>query len=226
MRPRAQAGRHVRLWMRQGVSSGPELPTRSGPAAHLRSNAWQSMRYTFILIAAVIVIAGGVYLLGGSGSQQQTSLGERSTAISEHTATSGERLPNLTLKDYEGNAVDLVGFSGKAIIVNSWAAWCPFCRQELPDFAALQKEFPDLAVIAVDRAESLATAKRYSDELKVTGNLVLLLDPSDSFYKAIGGFTMPETLFVDKDGVVTFHKRGPMTLDEMRQKVSELKLAE
>ncbi|MBI2612315.1 TlpA family protein disulfide reductase [Candidatus Kaiserbacteria bacterium] len=184
------------------------------------------MRYTFILIAAVIIIAGGVYLLGGSGSQQPVSLGENSAASPENAAASGERLPALTLKDYEGNDVNLTGFSGKALIVNSWAAWCPFCRQELPDFAALQKEFPDLAVIAVDRAESLATAKRYSDELSVTGKLVLLLDPSDSFYKAIGGFTMPETIFVDKEGAIVFHKRGPMSLSEMREKVLELTLAE
>lgn len=184
------------------------------------------MRYTFILIAAVIVIAGGVYLLGGSGPQQQASLGEGSTATPENSVPSGERLPALTLKDYEGNDVNFAGFSGKALIVNSWAAWCPFCRQELPDFAALQEEFPDFAVIAVDRAESLGVAKRYSDELAVTGKLVLLLDPSDSFYKAIGGFTMPETIFVDPSGVVVFHKRGPMSLTEMREKVLELKLVQ
>ncbi len=199
---------------------------RSPGPLRIRSNARLIMRYTYILIGAVIVIAGGVYLLGGGSVSEGTLSGESSAGAPERVASSDERLPALALKEYEGSEVNLAGFSGKAMIVNSWAAWCPFCRQELPDFAELQKEFPGLAVIAINRAESLSTAKRYSDELKVTGRLMLLLDPGDTFYKAIGGFTMPETLFVDKQGIVVFHKRGPLLLSEMRQKVAELKLAE
>lgn len=176
------------------------------------------MQYVLIVIAAIVVIAGGAYLLSGGPPGGAAPAGEEETR--------GSHVPALTFKDYDGNEVSLASFSGKPAVVNSWAAWCPFCRQELPDFAALQEEFPDIAVVAIDRAEPLSTAKRYSDELNVTGKLTLLLDPSDSFYKAIGGFTMPETLFVDKDGNVAFHKRGPMTLDEMRQKVSELKLTQ
>ena len=52
--------------------------------------------------------------------------------------------------------------------------------------------------------------------------MIFLLDSSDSFYRSIGGFTMPETLFVDGGGNILLHKRGPMTLDEMRQKTNEL----
>lgn len=180
-----------------------------------------------ISIAALIVLAiVGFLVLSRSES---TSSGNESTDSGSESAVAQndlERLGDLEFTDYDGRTVRLAGYGGKPLILNSWAAWCPFCRKELPDFAALQTEFPDIAVIAIDRAESLATAKRYSDELDVTGKLVLLLDPSDSFYKAIGGFTMPETIFVDKSGATVFHKRGPMILEEMREKVAELKLAE
>lgn len=182
------------------------------------------MKYIGIIIA-IAVIGIGAYILFGRSSELAAP-SETSNVSASVPTDSGERLPALTLKDYEGNDMSLSDFSGKALIVNSWAAWCPFCRQELPDLAALQREFPDIGVIAIDRAESLATAKRYSDELDVTGKLVLLLDPRDSFYKAIGGFTMPETIFVNAAGAVVFHKRGPMSLSEMREKVLELKLAE
>ncbi|MBI2048278.1 MAG: TlpA family protein disulfide reductase [Candidatus Sungbacteria bacterium] len=125
--------------------------------------------------------------------------------------------PQLVLKDYDGRDVALSDFRGRPIVVNAWAAWCPFCVKELPDFAALQEEFRDkIAVVAVDRAESLEVAKKFSDEAGVTGRIILLLDPSDSFYRSIGGFSMPETIFVDAGGMVVDHKRGPMDLDEMR----------
>lgn len=183
-------------------------------------------KLTLSILALIVLAVVGYFVFSRSES---TSSGNESTDSGSESAASQndlERLGDLEFTDYDGRTAALAGYSGKPLIVNSWAAWCPFCRKELPDFAALQKEFPDLTVVAIDRAEPLSTAKRYSDELDVTGKLTLLLDPSDSFYKAIGGFTMPETIFVDKNGTTVFHKRGPMTLEEMREKVAELQLTE
>jgi len=118
--------------------------------------------------------------------------------------------------------VALADFAGKPLVINAWAAWCPFCVKELPDFVLLQKEFPGVVVIAIDRAESLSTAKSYTDDLGITEDLVFLLDRKDSFYKSLGGFSMPETIFVDKDGVTQSHKRGIMDLDEMRRNVEKI----
>ena len=134
----------------------------------------------------------------------------------------GRELADLTLIDYEGNNVALTDFVGKPLVVNAWAVWCPFCVKELSEFSLLQKEFPEVVVIAIDRAESLNTAKSYTDDIGITQDLVFLLDPKDSFYKSIGGFSMPETLFVDKDGVIQDHKRGPMDLDEMKRRVEKI----
>lgn len=136
-----------------------------------------------------------------------------------------KRMPELILSDYDGKAINLSDFRGKPLLINAWASWCPFCKKELPDFAALQEEFRDrIVVVVVDRGEALETAKKYSDELGVTGKIILLLDPDDAFYKAINGFSMPETLFVDSDGFIRFHKRGPMELEEMRRRVNDLLL--
>jgi hypothetical protein len=51
---------------------------------------------------------------------------------------------------------------------------------------------------------------------------VLLLDPADSFYQSIGGFSMSETVFVDKDGFIREHKRGPMDVQEMRERIQKI----
>ena len=79
-----------------------------------------------------------------------------------------------------------------------------------------------MAIIAVDRAETRDVAKKYTDELGVTDDMTFLLDLSDDFYQSIGGFSMPETIFIDKSGAVSIHKRGPMDLEEMRQKIQQL----
>lgn len=146
--------------------------------------------------------------------------------LSPNKTTPSEELikaPDFNLKDYSGKTVSSTDFKGKPLVVNAWAAWCPFCVEELVDFARAQEEFGDkVAIIAVDRAESLETAKGFSDKYAVTGRMILLLDPGDAFYKSIGGFSMPETIFVSSDGDILYHKRGPMKLDEIRRRIQEM----
>lgn len=171
---------------------------------------------TFLFIVAAAVIGWLLISKSGQGPVEGTNVPTRQEAQLE-------KAPNFSLQDYTGKTVNLSDFAGKPIVINSWAAWCPFCRKELVDFEAAQKEFGDtVAFVAIDRAESRDIAKRYTDELGVTGGMILLLDPSDGFYQSIGGFSMPETIFVDADGTIVFHKRGPMDLSEIRERVQQL----
>lgn len=131
-------------------------------------------------------------------------------------------MPDVILKDYSGREVRLADLKGKPLVLNAWAAWCPFCKEELLDFAAVQKEFGDkVLIVAIDRAEALEVVKKYSDEIGITDDLLFLLDPQDSFYQAIAGFSMPETIFVDKEGFIRDHKRGPMKQEEIRRRIQQ-----
>lgn len=174
------------------------------------------MNKFIIPIIVVILIIGGIFLFSGSDEKRAENAPQ---GASEDLFA---KLSALEFTDYNGNTVTLADFSGKNLVVNSWAAWCPFCRKELPDFVTIQKEFGDqIVIIAIDRAEPLSTAKQYSDELGVTNDLIFLLDPDDTFYKAIGGFSMPETIFVDAHGMIQDHKRGVMAEEEVRRRVQD-----
>jgi len=162
----------------------------------------------------------GILIVGGIG---WLAISNRNAPEESDRQAQSEKAHHFALQDFNDNTVKLADFTGKPLIINSWAAWCPFCRKELVDFAAAQKEFgDDVLVIAIDRAESRETAKKYTDELGVTNNLIFLLDPTDSFYQSIGGFSMPETIFVDKNGNIVERKRGPMEINEIRQKIQKL----
>jgi len=180
------------------------------------------MKKSTIIIGVIVVIA--VIFVGlqvfYNRSPDQPANTTQETKGDVGTSERFDKAPDFQLKDYNGNEVRLSSFQGKVAVVNSWAVWCPFCRDELDDFGALQEEFKDtIVVIAIDRAESLEKAKGFTDSLGVTDKMVFLLDPRDSFYQSIGGFSMPETIFVDKDGNIRIHKRGSMELSEMRERV-------
>lgn len=168
----------------------------------------------------VLVIIIGILVIGGIG---WLVISSRNASKESTSQLQFQKAPDFALQDYNGKTVKLADFAGKTLVINSWAAWCPFCVKELPDFVQVQKEFGyKVVIIVIDRAESLAVAKEFSDKIDVTGKLILLLDSSDSFYRSIGGFSMPETIFVDKNGNIVDHKRGPMDLNEIRQKIQKL----
>lgn len=165
------------------------------------------MKITLFLIFVIVVVAS-LYFFGRSSLSSKSS---------------PNALPSFALEDYEGNIVRSTDFTDKPLVLNAWAGWCPFCVQELPDFAKAQEEFKDqVVIVAINRAEKAGVAKSFTDGLKVTDKLIFLLDPDDSFYRSIGGFSMPETLFIDKSGNIVEHKRGPLTQDEIRAKVQKI----
>lgn len=131
--------------------------------------------------------------------------------------------PDVSLQDTGGVDVRLSSFRSHAVVINLWATWCPFCLKELVTMAAVQKEFGERVVfIAVNRAESLEKITKYMRDAHFEGSFLLLQDPTDSLYQSLGGFSMPETVFLDREGLLRDHKRGPMSLEEMRRRVEKM----
>lgn len=129
----------------------------------------------------------------------------------------------LVLQDYTGEDVRLSDFKRKVLVVFTWASWCPYCSAELQNLAQLKDTYgDDIQIIAVNRNEPLVEAKRYTDALSLPSSVALLLDPNDALYKDIGGYAMPETVFITPTGKVLYHQHGPMTLQAANEKVQEL----
>ena len=56
-------------------------------------------------------------------------------------ALEGDRAPDLSLPDLDGKPVQLSQLKGKVVVVNFWATWCLPCREEVPGFVALYREY-------------------------------------------------------------------------------------
>ena len=130
---------------------------------------------------------------------------------------------NLVYEEYPGLEDLLLEYAGTPLVLNSWATWCPFCVRELPDFATIQAEFGDqVQIIAINRAESTSRMATYTTDLGVESALLFMTDNADSFYRNIGGFSMPETLFINANGETMFHNRGQLQLEEIRSQIQQL----
>lgn len=162
-----------------------------------------------LIVIGVIVIVGIIIVVGFNNSTDK-QIEKKEEVL--------QKVPNFELEDFDGNMVSLEDYKDRVVVLNSWATWCPFCVNELPDFKKLQEEFKDeISVIAINREESLNTSIQFTNENSLTNTYVFLLDPEDKFYRSIGGFTMPETLFVNTKGEIVIHRRGLLEFKEMKE---------
>lgn len=127
-------------------------------------------------------------------------------------------------RDLNGNIVDIRDFRGTPLIVNSWASWSPFSQTELPLLAKMTERYGDrIVILAMNRMESVGVIQGYLSAFGLQDSTVrMLVDPSDTFYKAVGGYAMPETVFYDTEGVMIEHFRGLLTEDVLSSRIESM----
>lgn len=174
-----------------------------------------------ILIVVVLAILGVILVLVNPFKQQSSPFQTPTTGISEME----DRLPTFELEDFNGEKVQVASSSGKPIFIDFWAAWCPFCVEEMPEIEKIHQEFGDkLVVLGIHRSETegIDQGAQFAKERGVT--YPLLKDSTGEVYKKLTGGRnfMPYALYIDKEGKIVKVKAGPKTAEEMRQAVEEL----
>ncbi|MDP3772216.1 MAG: TlpA disulfide reductase family protein [bacterium] len=172
----------------------------------------------WIFVGGVIIIAG-VVVLWRAGVFSSLPAGSR-----EVSALDVRSLPSVVVQNEAGGSLSLADvIVGKPAVVALWASWCPFCKDEFPKLKAMKEEFGDaLVVVAVNRGES-PEAVAESGAVSVLGaNIAVVRDVDDALYAAVGGFSMPEIIFVDKDGKIREQWRGPIHEEELSRHIVEL----
>ena len=121
--------------------------------------------------------------------------------------------PAFTLPDVNGRPVSSKDFAGKVAVLSFGATWCASCVSELRSLANLQAHFVnDMVVyfVALDgRGE-----KDVKPFMEKTGfRLVTLLDPRMAVAREHGVRSIPETVIVDRQGVLVGRAVGPRVWD-------------
>ena len=142
------------------------------------------------------------------------------TAI-ELGATSGRApkiggpAPSFALVDPENKLVRLGDFAGRPVLLNFWATWCVPCQQEVPDLVDLQAEWGEaVSIVGINLRESGDAVKKFAATFKT--NYPLVLDSGGEVTRSYRLTGLPETYFVDADGILRDHRIGVLKPDVAR----------
>lgn len=95
----------------------------------------------------------------------------------ELTATGPSHSTPFVLSDVDGNPHSSSDWSGKTVILNFWATWCPPCRREIPLLIEFAEKNPNFQVVGV-ALDDVEAVKAFSDEIGI--NYINLVGQADA----------------------------------------------
>jgi len=110
--------------------------------------------------------------------------------------------PDFTLKDLNGRLVRLRDLRGKVVFLTFWAGWCPSCRLEMPGIEKLHGEFgtQGMVLLAINYREEPQEVLAFFNKHGLT--FTTLLDPDGKIFDLYGGWSLPTTYIINKDGEI------------------------
>ena len=133
-------------------------------------------------------------------------------------------LPAFELATLDGEPVTLAALSGRPMVLNLWATWCPPCRREMPVLEDAQAKYPGVAFVLVNQGEDRGTIRDYLDAAGLELDHVLL-DPHSRAMLDTGTRGLPTTLFFNAEGRLVDTHMGELTraslADTLRRRFGE-----
>jgi thiol-disulfide isomerase/thioredoxin len=173
---------------------------------------------------AVLVAAGALALSVGFATNYLLRGGDLGSSGTSEEADV-ESLFAARMPDLAGNQTSLGAWRGKVLVVNFWATWCVPCREEIPDFIRLQKEFGDKGVqfvgIAADQADKVTL---FSNEFQINYPLLIGNYGALDLAKRVGNriSALPFTVVLDRNGRLVHRQLGILKVDKLRSLFGEL----
>jgi cytochrome c biogenesis protein CcmG/thiol:disulfide interchange protein DsbE len=165
-----------------------------------------------VLAAGVVITAAVVGLLF-------LGLGKNPNEI--RSPLIGRTSPAFALREVgTGRTVDVAQFRGKPVVINFWATWCGPCWEEHPVLVAGARKHSDVQFLGVVFQD---TEDKILGFLEQRGtSYPTVVDDRGKTAIAYGVAGVPETFFLDANGVIVAKYSGPLNPGDLEQELRKV----
>jgi len=166
---------------------------------------------------AIVLVLGGLFWWG-----MQRDPGELKSVLVGKPAPDFE-LPLLPPYRAEwGERFRLSEHRGKPVVINFWASWCyPACYEEAPALEAAWRRYRDRVIFfGINTQDKEAAALEFVHRFNLT--FPQGYDPRGKVGIDYGMYGVPETFFIDAEGIVRYRHAGAIDARELEKRVKEV----
>jgi len=135
-----------------------------------------------------------------SSSASTSEQGSSSTSQQPVAVKEGATAPDFSFTTVDGTTARLSDYRGQVVVLNFWATWCGYCVEEMPDLQKISQDYPDVAVLAINRNDDSSQAIAFAQEKGY--DFVWGLDRDGAIASLYPTNGIPYTLIIDKEGTI------------------------
>ena len=181
-----------------------------------------------VLLAAVLTGAFFAYRYFSKSfipAQPTEQKNETTAEADETTEDNADKAADFTVFDKDKKEIALSSRTGKPVVINFWATWCPPCQSELPAYQTLYDTYGekvDFMMVALTDGyqETQSSVDAFIEENGYT--FPVFYDLQGAAAEAYAVNSIPLSVFIDADGKVSHSQLGAMDEASLEAQIKTL----
>jgi cytochrome c biogenesis protein CcmG, thiol:disulfide interchange protein DsbE len=183
--------------------------TRAGEPR--RQARWRRAKQIILSVVGVWAVLAAVGVVSRSSAVGVSFAGDLRT---------GGVLERLTLPALEtGEGIDYADLDDRPLVINFFASWCPSCIAEMPGFERVHRALGGrVGFLGISQSDSRSASVGLAHMTGIT--YPTGYDSNGDFFRAVGGFGMPTTVFVLPGGRIAYVHVGALDAASLRSLIA------
>lgn len=195
-----------------------ELAENFAQSVRQPGNRQRILTFSVLGVVALLAIFFGVLILLPASAQAPRG------GIAVGAAAPGFRLP--VQGGVGKGTIDLHSLRGHPVVINFWSETCQPCNAEVPYLRSLYARYSAsgaFVLLGIDQSDPQVDIQSFGQRFQV--NYPLLFDANSAVNVAYGVTSLPQTYFVDSNGIVRYVVPQQLTPQAMQQGLQALNVS-